>query len=77
MQTYRFQVVIEQDEDGLYVVECPALQGCYTQGATFEEALENIREVIRMCLQELEEENRPIESRYPEVIGIKMVEIAV
>jgi predicted RNase H-like HicB family nuclease len=77
MQTYRFQVVIEQDEDGLYVVECPALQGCYTQGATFEEALENIREVIRMCLQELEEENRPIESRYPEVIGIKTVEVAV
>ncbi len=77
MPTYRFQVVIEQDEDGLYVAECPALQGCYTQGATFEEAIENVREVIRMCLLELKEENKPIEPRYPEVIGIKTVEIAV
>ncbi|MBU1708238.1 type II toxin-antitoxin system HicB family antitoxin [bacterium] len=77
MPTYRFQIVIEQDEDGLYVAECPALQGCYTQGTTFEEAIKNIREVIRMCLQELKEEHKPIESRYPEIIGIKTVEIAL
>lgn len=48
MVTYRFQVVIEQDEDGFYVADVPALQGCYTQGKTFEEVLKNIREVISM-----------------------------
>jgi predicted RNase H-like HicB family nuclease len=76
MTTYRFQVVIEQDEDGLYVVECPALRGCYTQGRTFEEAVSNIREVIQMCLQEMREDGEPIDARYPEVIGIKTVEVA-
>lgn len=77
MTTYRFQVVIEQDEDGLYVAECPALRGCYTQGGTFEEAVDNIREVIQMCLREMQEDHQPIESRYPEVVGIKTVEVAI
>jgi predicted RNase H-like HicB family nuclease len=77
MEKYRFQVIIEQDEDGLYVADVPALQGCHTQGRTFEEALENIREVIAMCVQELREEGKTIEPHYPEVVGIKTVEIAV
>jgi predicted RNase H-like HicB family nuclease len=77
MEIYRFQVIIEQDEDGLYVTDVPALQGCHTQGKTFEEALENIREVIGMCIQEMREDGQTIESRYPEVVGIKTVEIAV
>lgn len=54
MESQRFQVIIEQDEYGYYVADVPALQGCYTQGQTFEEALENIREVIAMCLEERE-----------------------
>ena len=77
METYRFQVIIEQDEDGMYVADVPALRGCHTQGKTFEEALENIREVIAMCVQELREDGQPIEPNYPEVVGIKTVEIAV
>lgn len=77
MNSYRFQVLIEQDEDGFYVADVPALQGCHTQGVTFEEALENIKEVIAMCLQEMQEDGIPIEDRYPEVIGIKTLEIAV
>jgi predicted RNase H-like HicB family nuclease len=43
-------VLIETDEDGFFVVECPLLQGCYTQGKTLDEALQNIREVIELCL---------------------------
>jgi len=77
METYRFQVIIEQDEDGMYAADVPALAGCHTQGTTFEEALENIREVIRMCVQELREEGRPIVAAYPEIVGIKTIEIAV
>ena len=77
MPTYRFQVVVEQDEDGMYVAECPAFDGCYTQGATVEEAVTNIEEVIRMCLREMSEEGRPLNVRFPEVIGIKTVEVAL
>ncbi len=47
MDTYRYHVIIERDEDGVYVASCPALQGCYTQGDTYKEALSNIREAIR------------------------------
>ncbi|MBI2844072.1 MAG: type II toxin-antitoxin system HicB family antitoxin [Armatimonadetes bacterium] len=75
MQTYHLQVVIEVDEDGKYVATCPALQGCYAQGDTFEEALVNIRDVIEMCLEELREEKKEIDLRYPKVVGIKSVEV--
>lgn len=58
MASYRLQVIIEIDKDGKYVASCPALQGCYTQGDTFEEALENVQDVIEMCLEELREEGQ-------------------
>src|SRR4030042_7103249 len=56
MKKHLLQVVIEQDEDGTYVADCPALKGCYAQGNTFEEAIKNIKDVIKMCLEELKEE---------------------
>jgi predicted RNase H-like HicB family nuclease len=71
----RLQVVVEVDEDGKYVAECPALQGCHTQGDTFEEALENIQDVVQMCLEEIEEEQRQLDLRYPEVIALKYIEV--
>lgn len=46
MTRYTFPVVIEKDEDG-YFAHCPSLQGCYTRGDTYEEALANIRDAIR------------------------------
>ncbi|MFA4956570.1 MAG: type II toxin-antitoxin system HicB family antitoxin [Candidatus Methanoperedens sp.] len=49
-------VIVEKDEDGFYVVECPLLKGCYSQGETLDEALKNIREVIEMCLEEESED---------------------
>lgn len=47
----QFKVLIEQDEDGLYVASVPELPGCYTQGKTLEEARERIREVIALILE--------------------------
>jgi predicted RNase H-like HicB family nuclease len=44
--------MIEKDEDGLYVVECPVLPGCYSQGKTIDEALKNIQEVIELLAEE-------------------------
>ena len=50
----KFPIIVEKGEDGFYVVECPVFRGCYTQGKTIDEALENIREVIELCLEERE-----------------------
>ena len=49
---YTLPIIIERDEDGFFVVECPVLQGCYTQGKGLDEALKNIEEVIELCLEE-------------------------
>ena len=47
----KFLVTMMQDEDGMFVVECPALPGCLSQGRTRAEALENIREAILLSLE--------------------------
>lgn len=54
----RVRLMIERDEDGIYVVECPILSGCYSQGKTLDEALRNIQEVIALVCEE--EANRTI-----------------
>lgn len=56
MKSRELYVVIERDEDGLYVGEVPQLKACYSQGETIDELMANIREVVEMCLEELEEE---------------------
>ena len=45
-------LIIEQDEDGVYIVSCPTLKGCHSYGVTIDKAIDNIREVIEMCLDE-------------------------
>jgi antitoxin HicB len=55
-----FKVLLEPDETGGYVVICPSLQGCYSQGETVEEALANIREAIQLCLDELHDRGEPL-----------------
>ncbi len=47
-------IVIEMDEDGYYIASCPQFKGCHSYGETLEEALENIREVIEICLEDLD-----------------------
>jgi predicted RNase H-like HicB family nuclease len=51
MAGYRFSVVIEKDGEG-YFAFCPELQGCYTQGLTYEEVLENVRDAIRLHIED-------------------------
>lgn len=46
-----FPVVLRDGEDGWLLVECPAFEGCFTQGRTREEAMANIREAIAACLE--------------------------
>jgi predicted RNase H-like HicB family nuclease len=47
----KFNVTIDRDEDGVWIIECPSILGCVSQGATKEEALENIQDAISTCLQ--------------------------
>ena len=57
----RFKVVLEPDvEDGGFVVHAPALPGCFSQGDTREEALENIREAIEAYIQSLKKDKLPV-----------------
>ena len=56
----RYRVLIEQDEDGVFVADVPSLPGCVTQGATREEVLSNVREAIALYLESLQEHGEPV-----------------
>ena len=65
----KFNVTIDRDEDGVWVVECPSIPGCVSQGETKDEALENVKEAIALCLEVRAEKGMPltIETRQIEV----------
>lgn len=63
----RFLVTVEQDEARYYVVECPALPGCVSQGRTREEALANAREAILLSLETRKAHGLPLEVEVAEV----------
>jgi len=64
-------VSIDRDEDGVWIVECPSIPGCASQGKTKEEALANIKEAIQLCLEVRAERGLPltIETRQVEVFA--------
>ena len=68
-----FYVVIEKDEDSYYVGEVPQLKACYSQGGTIDKLMENIKEVIEMCLEELEEANNSISIN--EFVGVQKIKL--
>ncbi len=65
----KFSVTIDRDEYGVWIAECPSIPGCVSQGATKDEALENIKEAIQLCLEVRAEKGIPltIETRQVEV----------
>ena len=69
MNQQDFYVIIERDEDGMYIGEVPQLQACYSQGETIDQLMANMREVIALCLEEMTE--IPIS----EFIGVQRVTI--
>jgi predicted RNase H-like HicB family nuclease len=75
MTVYSYKIIIEPDETGGYVVTCPSLQGCYSQGETIEEALENMREAILLCIEDLETEGEIIPDPSKSLIGTIMVDV--
>ena len=56
----KFNVNLDQDEDGVWVIECPAIPGCVSQGKTREEAVGNIRDAIRLCLESRAQRGMPL-----------------
>ena len=64
----KYRVVIEEDEEGFFVAECPSLPGCISQGRNKQEALENIRDAIKGYLKSLKKHNEPIPSAAEEVM---------
>jgi predicted RNase H-like HicB family nuclease len=67
----KYRVLIEQDEDGMFVAEVPSLPGCVSQGQTREEATENIKEAIALYLESLEAHDEPV----PPPITEELVEV--
>jgi predicted RNase H-like HicB family nuclease len=64
-------VTLDRDEDGFWIVECPAIPGCVSQGKTREEALQNIQEAIQLCLEVRAELGMPL------TVETKQVEVLV
>ena len=69
-QILDFNVIIEQDEDGIYVARVPEISGCYTQGKTLQEVLERIKEAIEVCLEADKEEVNSMR-----FVGIQRIQI--
>jgi predicted RNase H-like HicB family nuclease len=66
-EQHEFFVVIERDEDGFFIGEVPQLRACYSQGKTIDELMANMGEVIRLCL---EDENQ---DTLPEFVGVQKI----
>lgn len=69
----KLEVVLQKDDDGFYVVSCPAIKGCHSQGRTKREALANIREAILGCLEVLNEQAKRQGRRH----HAQLVELAI
>ncbi len=74
MKTYKFSVVVEKDKNG-YFAFCPELQGCCTQGVTYEEVLKNIRDAIRLHVEDRLEDGEKIPQM--ESVSLTSLEVAV
>jgi predicted RNase H-like HicB family nuclease len=66
-----FTVTVGRDEDAVWVIECPSIPGCVSQGKTKEEALGNMRDAIKLCLEVRSEKGLPL------TIETKQIEVAL
>lgn len=66
-------ILVEQDEDNIYIVSCPVFKGCHSYGNTIDEALKNIKEVIDICI----EEEKGFVSEINRFVGFREMEITI
>jgi antitoxin HicB len=69
----KYRVLIQQDEDGIFVAKCPSLPGCISQGKTREEALTNITDAINGYLQSLKKHNEPLPRIEEELVEVPKI----
>jgi predicted RNase H-like HicB family nuclease len=74
MSNYRFSVIIEKDEDG-YSASCHELQGCYTQGDTYEDAVRNINDAITFHVEDRIDAGEEIPQ--PQTVSLTLMDVAV
>lgn len=74
MSQFTFPIIIEADESGYYV-SCPALQGCYSQGNTYEEAIANIKDAIRLHIEDRRADGEELPQDV--VVSVSMIQVAV
>lgn len=73
----KFSVLIEKDAEGGYVVSCPAIKGCHSQGTTVQVALRNIKEAITGCLKTLNERTKKAARRRdPSRVTVHEIKVA-
>ena len=70
-----FHVLIEQDEEGVYVGKVPELEGCLSQGNTLDELMENIKEAIELCLEVELKENIHVNEDQIKFVGVQEIEV--
>ncbi|TSC66272.1 MAG: hypothetical protein CEO21_231 [Microgenomates group bacterium Gr01-1014_80] len=73
--TYNFPVIVEKDDDGYFVADCPNLAGCHTQGRTVEEAITNVRDAIKLHLKILKEDRQEIPNLKP--VSLTTLEVSI
>lgn len=74
MKNYRFSVIVEKDADG-YFASCNELQGCFTQGETYEEVIENIKDAISLHVEDRLETGEEISQ--PQSVSLTLMDLAV
>jgi predicted RNase H-like HicB family nuclease len=72
MTSYQFTIVVEKDEDGVYIASCPTIQGCYSQGDSYKEAVENLKDAIHLHIEARRQVGEPV----PIEVAIDKVEIS-
>jgi len=74
MTNYRFSVIVEKDDDG-YFASCNEMQGCYTQGDTYEEVIANIKDAIQLHVEDRLESGEEISQ--PQAVSLTLMDLAV
>ena len=70
-----FHVLIERDEDGMYVGKVPELQGCLSQGDSLDDLMKNIREAIELCLEVRSGDKEDVKEEQVKFVGVQEIEV--